>query len=102
MKVLVTGGAGFIGSHLMEYLLQNGYEAVALDNLSVGKKENLPKGAKLLEMDVLDDGLVSEVVSGQFDAIVHLAGQTMVNKSIDNPDFDAQQNVLGTIRVLEE
>ncbi len=101
MKVLVTGGAGFIGSHLMEYLLQNGHEAVALDNLSVGKRENLPEGAKLLEMDVLDDRLVSEVVSGQFDAIVHLAGQTMVNKSIDNPAFDAQQNVLGTIRVLE-
>lgn len=101
MKVLVTGGAGFIGSHLMEYLLKNGYEAVALDNLSVGKRENLPEGAELIEMDVLDEGLAAQVISGQFDAIVHLAGQTMVNKSIDDPAFDAQQNVLGSIRVLE-
>ena len=73
----------------------------ALDNLSVGKRENLPEGAELIEMDILDEGLAAKVISGQFDAIVHLAGQTMVNKSIDDPAFDAQQNVLGSIRVLE-
>ena len=101
MKVLVTGGAGFIGSHLMEYLLKNGHEAVALDNLSAGKRENLPEGAELLEMDILDDNLLNEVISGQFDAIVHLAGQTMVNRSIDDPAYDAQQNVLGSVHVLE-
>ena len=101
MKVLVTGGAGFIGSHLMRRLKNDGIEAVALDNLSIGSRDNLLTDMELIEMDVLDPELDKCVAAGQFDAIVHLAGQTMVNRSIDNPAFDAQQNVLGTVNVLE-
>jgi UDP-glucose 4-epimerase len=101
MKVLVTGGAGFIGSHLMRKLQAEGAEAVALDNLSVGRRENLPEGIDLAEIDVLGEDLNRVVANGNFDAIVHLAGQTMVGASIDDPAHDAEQNILGTIRVLE-
>lgn len=101
MKVLVTGGAGFIGSHLVEHLLASGDEPVALDNLSTGRRENLPPEVALIEEDVLSDSLAGIVSAGRFDAIVHLAGQTMVNTSIDDPVFDAEQNILSTIRVLE-
>ena len=101
MKVLVTGGAGFIGSHLMRRLKENNIAAAALDNLSVGSRDNLLDGMELIAADVLSPELNSIVAAGQFDAIVHLAGQTMVNRSIDKPDFDAQQNILGTVNVLE-
>lgn len=101
MKVLVTGGAGFIGSHLMRRLKENNIATAALDNLSVGSRDNLFDGMELIAADVLSPELNSIVAAGQFDAIVHLAGQTMVNRSIDKPDFDAQQNILGTVNVLE-
>ncbi|MBQ9377559.1 MAG: NAD-dependent epimerase/dehydratase family protein [Schwartzia sp.] len=101
MKVLVTGGAGFIGSHLMRYLKAAGDEAVALDNLSTGRRENLEEDMTLIEMDVLDGTLAGVVATGQYDAIVHLAGQTLVSYSIDAPLFDAESNILGMLRVLE-
>ena len=101
MKVLVTGGAGFIGSHLMRKLLAEGAEAVALDNLSFGRRENLLPEMELVEADVLGEELDQVVAAGHFDAIVHLAGQTLVGTSIENPAMDAEQNILATIRVLE-
>ena len=101
MKVLITGGAGFIGSHLAEQLRSAGDEPVALDNLSSGRRENLPPDVKLIEADVLDEELFRVVADGRFDAIVHLAGQTMVNASLADPIFDARQNILGTLQVLE-
>ncbi len=101
MKVLITGGAGFIGSHLVRKLQAEGHEAVALDNLSTGLRENLPEGTELVEMDVLCEGLDDIIAVGNFDAVVHLAGQTMVNTSIENPILDAEQNILGTIHILE-
>ena len=101
MKVLVTGGAGFIGSHLMRYLKERGDEPVALDNLSIGRRENLAEGMELIEMDVRDEGLAGVVATGQYDAIVHFAGQTLVSNSLEEPDFDAESNIIGLIRVLE-
>ena len=101
MKVLITGGAGFIGSHLAAHLQAMGDEPVALDNLSAGRRENLPASVRFIEADVLDASLEDTVGAGQFDAIVHLAGQTMVNASVEDPAFDARENVLGTIQVLE-
>ena len=101
MKVLVTGGAGFIGSHLMRKLLAEGAEAVALDNLSFGRRENLLPEMELVEADVLGDELDQVVAADHFDAIVHLAGQTLVGTSIEDPATDAEQNILATIRVLE-
>lgn len=101
MKVLITGGAGFIGSHLAAHLQAAGDELVALDNLSVGRRENLPPGVHLIIADVLDAAFRDTVTAGRFDAIVHLAGQTMVSASVADPAFDARQNILGTMQVLE-
>ena len=101
MNILVTGGAGFIGSHLVRRLLAKGEKVTALDNLSTGLAENLPPEAEFIEMDILDEGLKKVVAAGAFDAIVHLAAQTMVDVSIKDPLFDAQTNLLGTVRVLE-
>lgn len=101
MNILVTGGAGFIGSHLVRHLLAKGEQVTALDNLSTGLAENLPPEAKLVEMDILDEDLPKVVATGAFDAIVHLAAQTMVDTSIKNPLLDTRENLLGTVQVME-
>ena len=101
MNILVTGGAGFIGSHLVRHLLAKGEQVTALDNLSTGLAGNLPPEAKLVEMDILDEDLPKVVATGAFDAIVHLAAQTMVDTSIKNPLLDTRENLLGTVQVLE-
>ena len=101
MNILVTGGAGFIGSHLVRHLLAKGEQVTALDNLSTGLAENLPPEAKLVEMDILDEDLPKVVAAGAFDAIVHLAAQTMVDTAIKNPLLDTRENLLGTVQVLE-
>ncbi len=101
MKVLVTGGAGFIGSHLVRTLLQKGDEPVVLDNLSTGLRENLPGDVRLEVMDVQDERLMEFFQRERFQAVVHLAGQTMVNVSIDRPVHDARENIIGGVRVLE-
>ena len=101
MNILVTGGAGFIGSHLVRHLLAKGENVTALDNLSTGLAENLPPEAKLVEMDILDEELPKVVAAGAFDAIVHLAAQTMVDTSIKDPLLDTRENLLGTVQVLE-
>jgi len=101
MKVLVTGGAGFIGSHLMRFLKERGDEPTALDDLSTGRREHLSEDMELIEMDVRDERLAGVVATGQYDAIVHLAGQTLVSDSLEDPAADADSNVLGTVHVLE-
>lgn len=101
MNILVTGGAGFIGSHLVRHLLAKGENVTALDNLSTGLAENLPPEAKLVEMDILDADLPKVVAAGAFDAIVHLAAQTMVDTSIKDPLLDTRENLMGTVHVLE-
>ena len=101
MNILVTGGAGFIGSHLVRRLLAKGEKVTALDNLSTGLAENLPPEAEFIEMDILDERLKKVVAAGAFDAIVHLAAQTMVDISVKDPLFDARENLLGTVHVLE-
>ena len=101
LNILVTGGAGFIGSHLVRHLLAKGEQVTALDNLSTGLAENLPPEAKLVEMGILDEDLPKVVAAGAFDAIVHLAAQTMVDTSIKNPLLDTRENLLGTVQVLE-
>ena len=101
MKVLVTGGAGFIGSHLVRKLQSEGCEVVVLDNLSTGLRENLPEGCELIELDVKDSALSAVFAKHAPDMVVHLAGQTMVDVSIKDPQFDAMNNIGGTINVLE-
>ncbi len=101
MNRLVTGGAGFIGSHLVRALLAKGESVTAMDNLSTGLAGNLPPEAQLIEMDILDGELPKVVAAGAFDAIVHLAAQTMVDTSIKNPLLDTRENLMGTVQVLE-
>jgi len=100
VAVLVTGGAGFIGSHVAEGLAARGEDVVTLDDLSSGKRENLPDGVELVEGDIrggLDD-LFARV---EPTVCYHLAAQIDVRVSVARPDHDAEINVLGTVNVLE-
>ena len=102
MKVLVTGGAGFIGSHLVRQLLVEGHVVTVLDNLSTGVREHLPvAGVAFWKQDIRNQAIVQQIVYEKFDAIVHLAAQTMVDASIRDPRFDADENVMGLLNVLE-
>ena len=104
MKVLVTGGAGFIGSHLVRQLLAADHEVTVLDNVSTGTWQHLPEGKDTCtcwEMDIRDKSAREKIEQGSFDVIVHLAAQTMVDVSIKDPEFDASENVMGTVNILE-
>lgn len=101
MKVLVTGGAGFIGSHIVKKLLSENCEVIIIDNLSTGLLENVPAGVKLYNFDICNDQLQSIFELEQFNSVVHLAAQTMVPISIEKPDLDCKANIMGTVNVLE-
>ena len=81
MKVLVTGGAGFIGSHLVRLLQAEGEQVAVVDNFTTGLRENLPEGTEIHECDVTSEALGNIFEAGHFDAVVHLAGQTTVHVS---------------------
>ncbi|MHC1758843.1 MAG: NAD-dependent epimerase/dehydratase family protein [Negativicutes bacterium] len=101
MKLLVTGGAGFIGSHIVDHLIVAGNEVVVLDDLSTGSLQNLNPASAFVKMNILDDGLMEVFERERFDAVCHLAAQTSVSYSVEHPEFDAQVNVSGTLKVLE-
>ena len=101
MKVLLTGGAGFIGSHVADCLLARGHDVAVVDDLSTGKKENVPKGAIFYERDIRD-GCAEIFEEFRPEALSHQAAQMDVRRSVREPDFDAQVNVLATIRLLED
>jgi UDP-glucose 4-epimerase len=106
MRALVTGGAGFIGSHLVDALLDRGDEVAVVDDLSTGKRENLAgalaRGGELHEVDIRDAPALRDVVAARRpDIVFHLAAQMDVRKSIEDPAWDAGINVVGTINVLE-
>ena len=100
MRAIVTGGAGFIGSHVVEALLARGDEVTVVDDLSTGRRANLPDGVPLVERDILD-GLREVFEDARPDACFHLAAQVDVRVSVQRPPHDAAINVLGTIEVLE-
>ncbi len=99
--VLVTGGAGFIGSHVADRLLQEGCEVHVLDDLSGGVRENVPEGAVFHEMDVRSDDVRGLFEAHRFEALCHLAAQMDVRRSVADPQFDASVNVLGFLNLLE-
>jgi UDP-glucose 4-epimerase len=101
MRAIVTGGAGFIGSHLVEALLARGDEVHVVDDLSSGSRENVVAGAKLHEIDIREETVVELASELQPEVVFHLAAQADVGTSLDRPVFDAEVNVLGTVRVLE-
>jgi UDP-glucose 4-epimerase len=101
MRALVTGGAGFIGSHLVDALLGDAAEVHVVDNLVSGSRENLSAGAELHELDIRDEAI--EELAGRLrpEVVFHLAAQADVGTSVERPEFDADVNVVGTVRVLE-
>lgn len=101
MKILITGGAGFIASHVADLYLAKGHDVTILDNLSTGVKENLPKGAKFIQMDIGDPGVDRIFADGKFDVLNHHAAQIDVRISVNDPLFDARVNILGSLNLLE-
>jgi UDP-glucose 4-epimerase len=102
MKVLVTGGCGFVGSHIVDQLLKKDYDVVVVDDLSTGKKERLNEKAKLFVVDIRNKLELEKVFEKEKPLIViHCAAQVMLRKSIEEPILDAQINIFGTINVLE-
>ena len=99
MRAIVTGGAGFIGSHVVDALLARGDEVHVLDDLSKGRRENVAAGAELHVADIRDPDAVFDAVRPE--AVLHLAAQADVRVSVERPGFDADVNVLGTVRILE-
>ena len=101
MKVLVTGGAGFIGSHVVETLLGRGHAVVVVDNLSSGRRANLPASVRCYEVDVRDPRLAEVFAAERPEAVSHHAAQVDVRRSVADPLFDADVNVRGSLNVLE-
>ncbi len=102
MKILVTGGAGFIGSHIVDALVKLGHDVVVVDNLSTGSKENLNPKAKFYEVDITDLEKLKEVFEKERPELVnHHAAQSFVSVSVKKPFFDAQVNIVGSLNLLE-
>jgi UDP-glucose 4-epimerase len=106
MRTLVTGGAGFIGSNVVDALLARGDEVVVIDDLSTGRESNLERarasGAELVRADIRDGDRIAQIVAGAApEAVFHLAAQIDVRKSVEDPGWDASINVQGTANVLE-
>lgn len=100
-KILVTGGAGFIGSNLVDQLIQGKYEVVVVDNLSTGKKRNVNSQAKFYEMDIGSKELDKVFREEKFDYVFHLAAQIDARKSVDDPEFDIETNVIKGLNVIK-
>ena len=100
-KVLVTGGAGFIGSHVADLFLAEGFEVTVVDDLSTGKRHNVPGKARFHQIGVNSKEFAQLVRDGAFDVIAHLAGQMDVRKSVADPVADATTNILGTLTLME-
>lgn len=100
-SILVTGGCGFIGSNLVAKLLKEGYQVRVLDNLSVGKKENIPNNVDLVVGDIRDGKLVSESLK-EIGNVVHLAAHTNVIESIEEPELDFEINTKGTFNLISK
>ncbi|WP_068776172.1 NAD-dependent epimerase/dehydratase family protein [Paenibacillus sp. FJAT-26967] len=101
MKVLVTGGAGFIGSHVVDQLIQENHQVVITDNLSTGNEEYLNPEAKFYHVSIESDDMKAIFASESPEVVIHLAAQIDVQKSLHDPQYDAAINILGTIHLLE-
>lgn len=101
MRVLVSGGAGFIGSHVAEALIAAGHAVTIIDDLSMGRLENVPPRAELVQEDIRSERVRALFEKHKFDAVMHHAAQMDVRKSVDDPMFDASVNIVGSLNLLE-
>ena len=101
MKVLVTGGAGYIGSVVASQLVEAGHETVVLDDLSKGHAEAVPEGVRLVQGNLLDADSVHETLSQSFDGVLHFAALSLVGESMGEPELYYRNNVCGTLNLLE-
>ncbi len=102
MRILVTGGAGFIGSHLVDRLIQEGHEVSIVDDLSTGKKKNVNPKAAFYKLDILSPKVERVFKKERPEALFHHAAQMDVRRSVKDPIFDGQVNILGTVNLLEQ
>ncbi|MRH92274.1 NAD-dependent epimerase/dehydratase family protein [Nocardia sp. SYP-A9097] len=102
MRALITGGAGFIGSHLLDRLVADGHQVSVIDNLSSGDKSRIPDTVTLHVVDIRDAAAVTDIVTAEKPSVIyHLAAQISVRHSVTEPRFDAETNVLGTLNLIE-
>ncbi len=101
MNILVTGGAGFIGSHIADGLIHQGHQVTIVDNLSTGRMENIPAAARFIRLDYCTDSMEKVFSSGGFKAVYHLAAQIDVRVSVRDPVADLQINIAGGVRLLD-
>jgi UDP-glucose 4-epimerase len=101
MKILITGGAGFIASNIADRYLESGHEVVIVDNLVTGQRENIPAAAKFYEMDICEEAIKNVFEMERPDIVNHHAAQLDVRKSVADPIYDANINILGSINLLQ-
>ncbi len=99
--ILVTGGAGFIGSHIVDKLIENNYDVIILDNLTTGNKNNINPKAEFVNADIRDKDLDEKINFKDVEVVIHQAAQINVRYSVENPVNDANINILGIINILE-
>ena len=100
-RALITGGAGFIGSHIVDALIKEGIEPVVLDDLSMGKKENIPRGVKFIKASILDDKKLHSALEG-VDVVFHEAARVSIRASVSQFLSDAQVNIMGTLNLIDQ
>lgn len=101
MKILVTGGAGFIGSNIVDAYIDAGHDVVIVDDLSTGRKRNINPQATFVEMNIIDPAIEGVFQEHRFDVVNHHAAQMDVRRSVEDPIFDAKSNVLGFLNILQ-
>jgi UDP-glucose 4-epimerase len=101
MTWCVTGGAGYIGAHVVSALVSRGHQVVVIDDLSTGRAEVIPDGVTLVEGSILDDSALDKALSDGVDGVIHIAGYKYAGESVDRPLHTYQQNVVGMVRLLE-
>jgi len=101
MKILVTGGAGFIASHIVDAFIEEGHQVAILDDLSTGYERNINPKAKFVKANICDKNISELFEKEKFDAVNHHAAQMDVRRSVADPAFDANTNIIGTINILQ-